>query len=84
MHYLYILYSSNVDKFYIGESPDVFVRQNLHNNHHFKNAHAKIADDWEIQLIFKCEQRGDAIYLEKFIKRIKILTKFSTSLGFVC
>ena len=76
MHYLYVLYSFKVDKFYVGKSPDVLEIQNLHNSHHFRNSFTKIANDWEIQLTFKCEQRGDAIYLEKFIKRMKILTNF--------
>ena len=70
-HYLYILYSITVDKFYIGESPDVAVRQNLHNQHHFKNSFTKIATDGEVKLILECECKSDAIYLEKFIKRMK-------------
>jgi putative endonuclease len=70
-HFLYILYSSSVDKFYVGESPDVLQRLSLHKNHHFDRAFTKIANDWEIKLEFECQNRKDALFLEKFIKRMK-------------
>ncbi|MGF1556570.1 GIY-YIG nuclease family protein [Paucihalobacter sp.] len=70
-YFIYILYARSVDKFYVGESPDVAQRLSLHENHHFKRAFTKIADDWEIKLEFQCQNREDALFLEKFIKRMK-------------
>lgn len=74
MHFLYILYSYSADKFYIGESPDVVMRHDLHNKHHFKKSYTKIVEDWKIKLAFECEQRSDALYLERFVKRMKSKT----------
>ncbi|SEA72502.1 GIY-YIG nuclease family protein [Psychroflexus halocasei] len=71
MHFLYIIYSQNIDKFYIGETTDVNHRIELHNRHAFKNAYSKAADDWILKLKFQCENRKNAVFLEKFIKRMK-------------
>ena len=70
-HFLYILHSKSTDKFYVGESERPEIRLTLHNRHHFKNNFTKIADDWQVVLIFKCLNKDDAVYLERFIKRMK-------------
>ncbi|SEP75637.1 GIY-YIG nuclease family protein [Flavobacterium urocaniciphilum] len=70
-HFLYILYSSSTNKFYIGETSDVTFRLNLHNTHEFKGSFTKIASDWEIKLSFENEQKSNILYLEKFIKKMK-------------
>ncbi|MFD0798818.1 GIY-YIG nuclease family protein [Maribacter chungangensis] len=74
MHYLYILYSEKIDKYYIGESPDIVNRLEQHNSHYFEKAFTKAADDWEIIVSEKLNNKGDAVYLEKFIKRMKSKT----------
>ena len=71
MHYLYIIHSKSIDKYYVGESPDVINRLDQHNSHYFKKGFTNSAEDWEIVLSIKCESRTDAVYLEKFIKRMK-------------
>ncbi|MFS4417554.1 GIY-YIG nuclease family protein [Maribacter sp. 2307ULW6-5] len=71
MHFLYILYSHKIDKHYVGESPDMVNRLKQHNSHHFKGAFTKTASDWEIVLSFECGNRENALYLEKFVKRMK-------------
>jgi len=71
MHFLYIIYSKKVDKYYVGESPCAFSRIQLHNKHYFKKNFTKIADDWEIKLLFEAKSKADVLYLEKFIKRMK-------------
>jgi putative endonuclease len=71
MHYLYIIYSISIDRFYIGESADVDFRLGLHQNHNFKKAFTKDASDWELALSKSCTSKEEAIYLEKFIKRMK-------------
>ena len=70
-HFLYILHSKSVDKFYVGETVDVAFRLNLHNNHEFLGSFTKIASDWEVQLIFENLEKNNILYLEKFIKRMK-------------
>ncbi|OUL63385.1 GIY-YIG nuclease family protein [Flavobacterium sp. AJR] len=71
MHYLYIIYSDSCQKFYIGETNNIDNRVSKHQEHFYSNSFTKIADDWEIVLIFNCVDKEEAIYLEKFIKRMK-------------
>ena len=71
MHYLYIIYSKKKNQFYTGESDDPHSRLELHNQHYFKKGFTKIADDWELVLVFECRAKEDAVYLEKFVKRMK-------------
>jgi len=39
--------------------------------HAYKNAFSNSADDWKILCLHKCNSRSDALFLEKFIKRMK-------------
>ena len=71
MHYLYIIYSKKLGKFYIGETPNVLIRLKLHNTHHFAKSFTKSATDWEVKLAFECVNKVNALFLEKFIKRMK-------------
>ncbi|WP_299435284.1 GIY-YIG nuclease family protein [uncultured Maribacter sp.] len=71
MHYLYIIYSATLDKYYTGESTKPLVRLEQHNSHYFKKGFTNAANDWKIVLTKKCNSKTDAIYLEKFIKRMK-------------
>lgn len=70
-HYLYIIHSKTVDKFYVGESPNVINRLDQHNSHYFKKGFTNITDDWKIVLSMECKSKDDALYLEKFIKKMK-------------
>ena len=70
-HFLYILYSNSVNKFYIGETSDVSFRLNLHKTHEFKGSFTKIATDWEIKLTFENSEKSNILFLEKFIKKMK-------------
>jgi len=71
MHYLYIIYSSSLDKFYTGETTDIQERLHKHNQHTYQKAFTKAADDWEVKLQKRCQNKDDALYLEQFIKRMK-------------
>ncbi len=71
MHFLYIIYSPTTEKFYTGETNDFSARLNLHNTHKNIKAFTKVAADWKPKLIFNCKTREEAIYLERFIKRMK-------------
>lgn len=70
-HFLHIIYSKSVDKFYIGETDNVSKRLEIHNQHLIKGAFTKVAIDWEIKVTFECKNRNEALFLEKFIKRMK-------------
>ncbi len=71
MHYLYIIYSKSLNKYYVGESHDVKKRLEQHKNHHYKSNFSRRASDWELLLQKQLENREQALYLEKFIKRMK-------------
>jgi putative endonuclease len=71
MHFLYIIYSKSSDKFYVGETYNIKERILQHNTHQYKYAFSKIAQDWEIKLIKELRSKEDAIFLERFIKRMK-------------
>ena len=70
-HFLYIIYSKSIDKYYVGESATVENRLELHNKHHFKTNFSKAASDWELKLSHSCHYKRDALFLERFIKRMK-------------
>ena len=55
----------------MGESPNLAIRLEQHNQHHFKKNFTKAAKDWKVVLCKKCKSKEDAIYLERFIKRMK-------------
>ncbi len=71
MHYLYIIFSKSLNKYYIGESHNIEERLEKHNNHTYKGAFTKIANDWYIVFSKKYNSKEDALFLEAFIKRMK-------------
>jgi len=70
-HFLYILYSNNSKKYYIGETHNLEERVLKHNQHSYQNSFSKIANDWELILHYECLNRTEALYLESFLKRMK-------------
>ena len=71
MHFLYIIYSKDIDKYYIGETSKPENRLAQHNEHYFKTNFTKVATDWELALSFQCDTKEDAVFLERFIKKMK-------------
>ena len=71
MHFLYIIRSEKLNRFYVGESEQPKIRVEQHNSHYFKTNFTKAANDWKLALTFECKSKEDALYLEKFIKRMK-------------
>ena len=71
MHYFYIIYSENLDRYYIGESLDSEHRLNQHNTHYFKKNFTKAASDWILKLNYETSTKEEAFTLERFVKRMK-------------
>ena len=71
MHYLYIIFSDSLNRYYVGETHDTEKRLIKHNNHTYKGAFSNIADDWKIVLSKNCQSKKEALFLEAFIKRMK-------------
>lgn len=71
LHYVYIIYSESFDRFYIGETVDVAGRIMQHNTGFYDGSSTKYASDWSLYLSIRCENRIQALKLERFIKQMK-------------
>ena len=70
-HFVYIIYSKSVDKFYVGETLNVAKRFEQHNSGFYKAAFSKQTTDWKLFWAVECNSRRQALKLEKFIKNMK-------------
>tara|TARA_R110002049_G_scaffold155557_4_gene320469 strand:+ start:1010 stop:1297 length:288 start_codon:yes stop_codon:yes gene_type:complete len=70
-HFLYIIFSKTINRFYIGETNNLKNRIIQHQEHYFKSNFSKAATDWVAVLSKVCNSKEDALFLEKFIKRMK-------------
>ena len=69
--HIYILYSESSDKYYVGYSNNVSLRVERHNNPKF-NSYTSKHIPWVLMAeIFVSDNRGDAMRIEKFIKKQK-------------
>ena len=71
MHYVYILHTEKFQKFYVGETENINVRLQQHNEHFFKAANTTYATDWVVVKLIEVENRKDARVVEKYIKSMK-------------
>jgi putative endonuclease len=70
-YYIYILYSNEAKKFYVGHSNNPWKRVNEHLENEGNKFTGKYKD-WELRAVFYIsEVKGDADKLEKLIKRQK-------------
>ncbi len=68
---VYILYSKNIDRYYIGSTKDLDVRIDLHLKKKFISSYTTNADDWEVYLAFETENISIATKIECHIKRMQ-------------
>ncbi len=74
MFYLYILYSSTANKFYIGHSEDPWERI-VHHNTDDKATYTAKYKPWDIAAVFEAgKTRAEALAIERFIKKQKSKT----------
>ncbi len=71
MHYLYILHSKKLDRYYVGQTADVEFRINLHLNKVFSKSFTSKSNDWEIVFEYEAQTKEEFLFLERFIKRMK-------------
>ena len=71
MHFVYILYSSSLDKYYTGETSNLKLRLNHHNSSFYKNAFTTSGDDWVLFYRIICKDVFQARKIEKHIKSMK-------------
>ena len=70
MHYLYIIYSPLLDKYYVGETNDIQRRIPEHKTRTFKGSYTSQTTDWELKLSLLFENINQARKAEAFIKRM--------------
>ncbi|KQB43206.1 Protein containing GIY-YIG catalytic domain [Flavobacterium daejeonense] len=77
MHFVYIIYSSQTDSYYIGETSNFQLRLEWHNSGEFANSHTKIARDWVLFHLIECIDITQARKIERHIKNMKSKTYIS-------
>ena len=89
MYYIYILYSESADRYYVGHTNDPARRLTEHNTVEEMKFTTKFRP-WTMPLAFEVsESRGEAIKVERFIKRqksrtfIKKLIEYREDPGFI-
>jgi putative endonuclease len=71
MFYIYIIYSETADNYYTGYSEDPWSSIIQHNDNKSDKYTGKY-DNWKLAAVFEAsEERGEAMKLEKFIKKQK-------------
>ncbi len=70
-HWVYVLYSGKLDRYYVGESEDPALRLLQHRRGLFKGSATSKAGDWELVLLMACADRSHARRLEGWIKSQK-------------
>ena len=73
VHFVYILHSATLNRFYIGETTNLAQRIEFHQNSLPHKFTAK-AKDWEIQFVLECQSKVQAEKIEKHIKKMKSKT----------
>jgi putative endonuclease len=69
MHYVYILYSPSLDKYYVGETEDIELRIKQHTTNFYKNSFTSKSSDWILKIAIEVKSKSVAIQIEKHIKR---------------
>ena len=68
MYYVYILYSLDFDRFYIGQSQDIELRLIYHNSGYEKSTSPY--KPWKLMLSIEKQTRSEAIILERKLKNL--------------
>ncbi len=71
MHYIYVLYSPLLNKFYTGETHDIPSRLEKHNSDYYDNKWTAKGKPWELFFFLECKSKKQAILIERHIKKMK-------------
>ena len=69
-YFVYILYSSGYDRYYIGHTNNILRRVEEHNTNS-RMTYTHKYKPWELSTYYELESRNDAMKIEKYIKRMK-------------
>ena len=68
---VYILYSSEVDRYYVGSCLEFSFRFERHRNKAYRGSFTTRANDWAVKMRFENLNYGQARKIENHIKRMK-------------
>ncbi len=72
MFYVYILYSDQIDRYYVGHTNDVARRLEEHNNPIRYSKYTAKSTGWKVVVVIPIgETRSEAAQVERYIKRQK-------------
>jgi putative endonuclease len=71
MHFVYILYSKTLNKFYVGESALVLTTIDQHLSKYFENPVSFVALDWEVYYKLECIDKIQALKIEQHLRKMK-------------
>ena len=71
MAFVYIVYSTAFDKFYIGSTTDLEARLMQHNSSFYPHSYTAKTNDWELFYALPCESLTQSIKIEKHLKLMK-------------
>ncbi|MFA5619606.1 MAG: GIY-YIG nuclease family protein [Weeksellaceae bacterium] len=71
MHWVYIIYSTELDTYYVGETSDLERRMDWHNQKEFAYSFTAKANDWVLFHQIECKDITQARKIEKYIKDMK-------------
>ncbi len=71
VHFVYILFSHQADRYYIGQTEDTDRRLIEHNSHLYQESFTKVASDWVMVMSLTCTSKRQAIKIETHIKKNK-------------
>ena len=71
MHFIYIIYTTALDKYYVGESINPIERVAQHNNGFYKGSSTSYTKDWDLKLSLPVAKKEDAVKIESYIKSMK-------------
>ena len=71
MYYVYILHSTTLDSYYVGETQSLDERIAQHNTGVYKNSYTSKTNNWKLFLSFECKDRIQARKIETHIKKMK-------------
>ena len=69
--YVYIIYSHQSDKFYVGQTQDLLIRLDQHRSHYYTSNYTKVADDWTLYWSGICQSKSQALLIERHIKSMR-------------
>ena len=70
-YFVYILYSSKLDKYYIGRSTDLAKRLEFHNNPIEGRKFTAKGIPWQMKFSHQCESYEESVLLERYLKKLK-------------